>query len=71
MLNSILLVLLFLAVSLLDLPSLIKKKDIKQIIVYSSILGVAFLLTELHTFRVHVPSPDRLITNTVNLLIKW
>jgi hypothetical protein len=64
------LILTFLILSSFDLPRLFKQKEKKKIILYSTFMGAAFLITELHTLRWHLWSPDRIITDIVHLIIK-
>lgn len=46
--NTFLLILLFIAISIIDFRYMLKTKKVKLIVVYSGILVVAFILSELH-----------------------
>jgi multisubunit Na+/H+ antiporter MnhG subunit len=63
------LLVLFAAIALFDLPGLWKRRKTKakELIVYSSILGLALVLCLLQTMRVPMGSPNRLIAAAVDL----
>ncbi|WP_121662071.1 hypothetical protein [Metabacillus litoralis] len=65
--NTFLLILLFIIISFHDLRLLLKEKKRKKLIIYTSILGTAFLLSELHILGVKVIGLNQVITYTVGL----
>jgi hypothetical protein len=66
---TVILILVFAALSLLDLPKLIKRKNTKELLVYGAILGTAFILSELHALDVDMWSPNRVITDIVRFVV--
>ncbi|MEW9669296.1 hypothetical protein [Ammoniphilus sp. 3BR4] len=65
--------LVFLLISLFDLPQLIKKRreKKKELYVYTSVLAAGFLLSALHVLEFNLWSPNRLVTETVHFLLPW
>jgi hypothetical protein len=63
------LILLFVLISLLDLPRLLKQKQKKELYLYSVLLGSAFVLSELHILRIDLWSPNRMITDVVRFFL--
>ncbi|MEK9199526.1 hypothetical protein SFC08_14900 [Lysinibacillus halotolerans] len=67
--NTFLLILLFAAISFLDYRHLMRTKDKKGFIVYTSILALAFVITQLHLLGFKVPGLNKFVTFIVNLFI--
>lgn len=67
--QTFLLILLFVAISFLDYRHLIKTKDKKAIVVYTTILVFAFTITQLHMLGFKVPGLNHFVTFIVNLFI--
>jgi hypothetical protein len=63
------LILLFAAIASFDLPSLFRERRKKKLTVYGCIFVLAFVLSELQLLRVPMWSPNRLITDVVNMII--
>lgn len=57
----------FIIIALFDVPKLIRKRKKKEIMAYSAVLGLAFLLSFLHILGVDVWSPNRIITD----IVRW
>jgi hypothetical protein len=51
------LILVFALIASLHIPDLLKRKRKKELIVYGGILGLAFVLSELHVLRVPIWNP--------------
>jgi hypothetical protein len=66
--STFLLILLFIIISFQDIRLLLKEKKRKKLIIYTSILGSAFLLSELHILGVKVIGLNQVITYTIGLL---
>ena len=60
--DTFLILLLFVAISFLDYRRMIKKKDKKNLIIYSLILGFAFIITELHILGFRVIGLNQIVT---------
>ncbi len=60
--DTFLILLLFVAISFLDYRRMIKKKDKKNLVIYSAILGFAFVLTELHILGYRVIGLNQIVT---------
>lgn len=60
--DTFLILLLFVAISFLDYRRIIKKKDKKNLIIYSLILGFAFIITELHILGFRVIGLNQIVT---------
>ncbi|MDF2959574.1 MAG: hypothetical protein K0S39_1309 [Paenibacillus sp.] len=56
---------LFGAIAGLDLPRLIRERNKRGLFVYSLVLGLAFIISELHLYHFKIMSPNRMITGLV------
>ena len=61
-----LLITVFIGIILFEVPSLIRNKHWRELIVFSSLLSVAFILSLLQILDVKVPSPSE----GINFLIR-
>lgn len=64
---TVLLILLFVSISFYDYLYMVKAKKKKVIILYSAILGVAFIMSELHILDIKVVGLNQIITFIINL----
>lgn len=55
-------VIIFTAIALFEIPSLLKQKLIKELILYIALLSFAFILGILQGLRIQIPNPFDLIT---------
>lgn len=62
------LILIFAAALAVDAPALFRSRRAKELWVYASILGTAFLLSELHVLRVPVWGLNQIIIGIGRLL---
>ncbi|MGC5328567.1 hypothetical protein [Brevibacillus sp. SYSU BS000544] len=60
------LILLFAAISYLDLPHLLRQRKKRELLVYSVLLLSAFILSEMQILRIEMWSPNRIITEIVH-----
>ena len=60
-----LLVCAFLGVILIEVPSLISKKHWRELVVFSILLSIAFVMALLQTIGVKLPSPTKAIDHLV------
>lgn len=67
--NTFLLFLLFTAISFFDYKMLIEEKRTKELIIYTTILGLAFVLFELHILGFKVPGLSQMVTTIVRLIV--
>lgn len=67
--NSFLLILLFIAISFLDYREMLKAKKVKIIVIYSGILGIAFILSELHILEKKVIGLNQIIAYIMGYFI--
>jgi len=65
--DTFLILLLFVAISFLDYRRMIKKKDKKNLIIYSLILGFAFIITELHILGFRVIGLNQIVTFIIDM----
>ena len=65
--DTFLILLLFVAISFLDYRRMIKKKDNKNLIIYSLILGFAFIITELHILGFRVIGLNQIVTFIIDM----
>jgi len=65
--DTFLILLLFVAISFLDYRRIIKKKDKKNLIIYSLILGFAFIITELHILGFRVIGLNQIVTFIIDM----
>lgn len=65
---TFILILLFVSISFFDYRHMIKaKKNKKVIILYTAILGIAFILSELHILEIKVVGLNQIVTAIFNL----
>ena len=66
----LLLILVFIIIILYEVPELIKKKYWRELIVFSALLTIGFVLSLLQTLGYTIPSPVEAIENIINTFIK-
>lgn len=55
---------------LVDLPTLLKKKDYKELFIVVSLFGIGFILNLLLIIGVKLPNPNKLIVSVFQLFSK-
>ena len=55
---------------LVDLPTLLKKKDYKELFIVVSLFGIGFILNLLLIIGVKLPNPNKLIVSVFQLFLK-
>jgi hypothetical protein len=68
--KTFLLILLFVSISFRDYKYLIKERKKRAFMIYSLILGTAFLLSELHILGIKVKGLNQLVTLVVGLFVE-
>jgi hypothetical protein len=68
--NTFLLILLFVLISYRDYQYLIKERKRRGFIIYSIILGTAFLLSELHILGIKVKGLNQLVALVVGQFVE-
>lgn len=63
-----LLILAFVGIALYEIPQLVRKKHLQDLVVFSSFFMFAFLFSLLQSIGVKFPNPLTVITNIVKLL---
>lgn len=63
-----LLILAFVGIALYEIPKLVRKKHLHDLVVFSSFFMFAFLFSFLQSIGVKFPNPLTVITNIVKLL---
>jgi|GEM_PF-3214212 len=66
--NTVLLILLFISISFLDYRHMIKKKMVKALVVYTSFLSLAFIISELHILGAEVIGLNHIVTYIIDLV---
>lgn len=56
--------------SLVDLPALLKKKDLKELFVVVSLFSIGFILNFLLIIGVKLPNPNKLIVSVFQFVFK-
>ncbi len=56
--------------SLVDLPTLLKQKDYKELFIVVSLFGIGFILNLLLIIGVKLPNPNKLIVSVFQLFSK-
>jgi len=67
--TKILLILTFLFMLVLELPKMLVKKQIKDLLVFLGFWSVALLVALLQTWQVKLPSPVQLVTELLKPFI--
>lgn len=62
------LVLIFIALALIEIPKLMRKKQWPELITSSALLGIGFLLSLLQIIGVAVPNPNKGIINLIKMI---
>ncbi len=57
-------------ISLWEIPSLLKKKERKELFVVVSLLSIGFILNFLLIIGVKLPNPNQIITSTIKSLFE-
>ncbi|SHF16673.1 hypothetical protein SAMN02746089_01419 [Caldanaerobius fijiensis DSM 17918] len=61
-LNAILITLLYLIVAAIQVPPLVKNKKIRELVAYTLVLSLAYVLSIIQVFGIRIKNPDQLIT---------
>ena len=64
----LLIIMFYVIVGFLEISALLKKDQKKELILYSSIFSLAFILSILMNLGVKIPSPAKPIENIVNII---
>lgn len=64
------LVIVTVLLSLVDLPGLLKKKDVKELFVVVSLFSIGFILNFLLIIGVKLPNPNHMITSFIKSLLE-
>ncbi|MEQ2525466.1 hypothetical protein WMO40_02030 [Bacillaceae bacterium CLA-AA-H227] len=67
--NTFLLILLFIAISFLDYRKLMQEKKVKVIVIYTGILGIAFILSELHLLEKKLIGLNQIVAYIMRIFV--
>lgn len=67
--NTFLLILLFIAISFLDYKDMLKTKKVKVIVIYTGILGIAFILSELHLLEKKLIGLNQIVAYIMRIFV--
>lgn len=62
------LIIVFILLSLWEIPSLLKKKERKELFVVVSLFSIGFILNFLLIIGVKLPNPNKIITSLIKLI---
>ncbi|RTR27132.1 hypothetical protein EKG37_19815 [Robertmurraya yapensis] len=67
--STFLLILLFIAISFLDYKDMLKTKKVKVIVIYTGILGIAFILSELHLLEKKLIGLNQIVAYIMRIFV--